>query len=101
MRITAIWITILEMGLVGFAFLAIFIMATLHAFGRLADRDPARHVDARPRFVVGGVFRFAVAKIMRCGRLYELTRVTYVWSPQSPATPGLSQGWSPPGPPQH
>jgi O-antigen ligase len=34
--------TMLEMGLVGFAFLVIFIMATLHAIGRVADRDAAR-----------------------------------------------------------
>ena len=33
---------ILEMGYVGLAFLLIFVIATLHASGRLADRDPAR-----------------------------------------------------------
>ena len=30
------------MGYVGFALLVIFIFATLHAIGRVADRDPAR-----------------------------------------------------------
>jgi exopolysaccharide production protein ExoQ len=30
------------MGYVGFALLVIFIIATLHAIGRVADRDPAR-----------------------------------------------------------
>jgi O-antigen ligase len=34
--------TMLETGYVGFAFLVIFIIATLHAIGRVADRDPAR-----------------------------------------------------------
>jgi exopolysaccharide production protein ExoQ len=32
----------LELGYVGFPFLIIFIMATLHALGRVADRDPTR-----------------------------------------------------------
>jgi exopolysaccharide production protein ExoQ len=34
--------TMLEMGYVGFGFLSIFIMATLHAVGRVADRDLSR-----------------------------------------------------------
>jgi exopolysaccharide production protein ExoQ len=34
--------TMLEMGDVGLALLLIFIMATLHAIGRVLDRDPAR-----------------------------------------------------------
>jgi exopolysaccharide production protein ExoQ len=34
--------TMLEMGYVGLAFLLIFLTATLHAIGRVADRDPAR-----------------------------------------------------------
>src|SRR6201981_3019266 len=34
--------TMLDMGYVGLAFLVIFITATLHAIGRVADRDPAR-----------------------------------------------------------
>jgi exopolysaccharide production protein ExoQ len=34
--------TMLEMGYVGLALLIIFITATLHAIGRVADRDPAR-----------------------------------------------------------
>jgi exopolysaccharide production protein ExoQ len=34
--------TQLEMGYVGYALLVIFIIATLHAVGRVADRDPAR-----------------------------------------------------------
>jgi exopolysaccharide production protein ExoQ len=34
--------TKLEMGYVGLAFLVVFIIATLHAIGRVADRDPAR-----------------------------------------------------------
>jgi hypothetical protein len=32
----------LEIGYVGFTLLIILIMATLHAIGRVADRDPAR-----------------------------------------------------------
>jgi exopolysaccharide production protein ExoQ len=34
--------TILEMGYAGLAFLLVFILATLHGVGRLADRDPRR-----------------------------------------------------------
>ena len=34
--------TMLEMGYLGLALLLIFIIATLHAIGRVADRDPAR-----------------------------------------------------------
>jgi exopolysaccharide production protein ExoQ len=34
--------TVLEMGYVGLAFLLSFIISTLHAVGRVADRDPAR-----------------------------------------------------------
>jgi exopolysaccharide production protein ExoQ len=34
--------TTLEMGYVGYALLVIFITATLHAIGRVADRDPPR-----------------------------------------------------------
>ncbi len=34
--------TMLELGYIGYAFLVIFIIATLHAVGRVADRDPAR-----------------------------------------------------------
>jgi exopolysaccharide production protein ExoQ len=34
--------TMLEMGYVGLAFLLIFIIATLHAIGQVADRDPRR-----------------------------------------------------------
>jgi O-antigen ligase len=32
----------LEMGYLGFACLVVFITATLHAIGRVADRDPAK-----------------------------------------------------------
>jgi exopolysaccharide production protein ExoQ len=34
--------TMLDMGYLGLAFLLVFISATLHAVGRVADRDPAR-----------------------------------------------------------
>jgi len=34
--------TTLQMGYIGYALLAIFIIATLHAIGRVADRDPGR-----------------------------------------------------------
>jgi exopolysaccharide production protein ExoQ len=34
--------TMLELGYVGIAFLVVFVAATLHAVGRVADRDPAR-----------------------------------------------------------
>ena len=42
MHTTAIYDTKLEMGYIGLAFLLAFIIATLHAIGRVADRDPAR-----------------------------------------------------------
>ena len=66
--------TMLDLGYVGLAFLLVFIIATLHGIGRVADRDPARAwlvlslalfvilynflgeiVDARLRVFVGGV----------------------------------------------
>ena len=34
--------TKLEMGYIGLAFLLAFLLATLHAVGRVADRDPTR-----------------------------------------------------------
>ena len=34
--------TMLEMGYVGYALLVTFIIATIHAVGRVVDRDPAR-----------------------------------------------------------
>jgi exopolysaccharide production protein ExoQ len=34
--------TMIEMGYIGFCFLLAFIITTLHAIGRLADRDPVR-----------------------------------------------------------
>ena len=34
--------TMLEMGYIGLALLLVFIVATLHAVGRVADRDPRR-----------------------------------------------------------
>ena len=34
--------TTLEMGHIGLTLLLVFIIATLHAIGRVADRDPAR-----------------------------------------------------------
>ncbi len=34
--------TTLEMGYIGYGLLVIFVIATLHAMGRVADRDPAR-----------------------------------------------------------
>jgi hypothetical protein len=36
------WDTILELGDVGYFFLIMFIMSTLHGLGRVADRDPIR-----------------------------------------------------------
>src|SRR5262249_24977342 len=34
--------TMLELGYVGYALLVVFLIATLHAIGRVADRDPSR-----------------------------------------------------------
>jgi exopolysaccharide production protein ExoQ len=36
------WDTVLELGDIGYPFLIIFIMSTLHALRRVADRDPTR-----------------------------------------------------------
>jgi O-antigen ligase len=105
--------TMLEMGLVGFACLVTFIMATLHAIGRLADRDPARawlmlslaifiifHNLLESTWMHGGdllwvVFAFVAAELGRWWRLHQLIRVTYGSRPSRPASFGLSGGLGP------
>jgi exopolysaccharide production protein ExoQ len=109
--------TMLETGLFGFAFLAIFIMTTLHAIGRLADRDPPRawlmlslaifiifHNLLESTWMRGDdllwvVFVVVAAEIGRCWRLYQPTRATHGLRPSRPASPGLPGGLRPPGAP--
>ena len=80
------------MGLVGFAFLAIFIMTTLHAFGRWQTATPLG------TWMHGADLLWVVFAVV-AGRLYQPTRVTYGLRPSRPATPGLSQGLRPPAAP--
>ena len=98
--------TALEMGLVGLALLVIFIMTTLQAIGRVADRDPARAwlmlslaifiifhnllETSWMRDFAWMMFALVAAEIGRCWRLYQPTKVTHGSRPSTPASPGLS-----------
>jgi O-antigen ligase len=102
--------TMLEMGYVGLTLLLIFVTATLHGIGRVADRDPARawlmlsliifsifYNFLETTWMHGGdllwvVFTVVAAEIGRCWRLYRPTRVTYGLRSSRPASPGLSRG---------
>jgi len=99
----------LEMGPVGLACLVIFIITTLHAIGRVADRDPARawlmlslaifvifHNLLESSWMHGYnllwvVFTLVAAEIGRCWRLYQPTRATYGSRPSRQASPRLSR----------
>ena len=99
--------TALEMGLVGLALLVIFIMTTLQAIGRVADRDPARAwlmlslaifiifhnllETSWMRDFAWMMFALVAAEIGRCWRLYRPTKVTHGSRPSTPASPGLSR----------
>jgi exopolysaccharide production protein ExoQ len=87
--------TMLEMGFVGLALLVIFLIATLHAVGRVADRDPARawlmlalilfailnnFLESswmRAFDLVWVVFAIVVAELGRCWQLFPPTRAAY------------------------
>jgi len=102
--------TMLEMGYVGLAFLVAFIFATLHAIGRVADRDPARAwlVLSLAIFIIlfnyfeslwmrGFEFLWVVlvilaAEIGRYWRPFPLTRATYGSRSPRPGSPGPSPG---------
>jgi exopolysaccharide production protein ExoQ len=92
--------TVLEMGLVGLALLVIFIMTTLHAIGRVADRDPARawsmlslaifvifHNLLETSWMRGSdfvwmMFALLAAELGRCQQLYQPTRTNTDRGPQ-------------------
>jgi O-antigen ligase len=98
--------TMLEMGYVGLAFLIFFIIATLHAVGRVADRDPARArlVLSLVLFIIlynyfeslwmrgfeflWVVFLITAAEIARYWRPFPLRRVAYRSGGPSPSSPG-------------
>ena len=102
--------TKLEMGYVGLAFLLVFIIATLHAVGRVADRDPARAwlLLSLALFVIlynffeslwmrgfeflWVVFLIVAAEIGRYWRPFPLRRAAYGSRSQRPGSPGPSPG---------
>jgi exopolysaccharide production protein ExoQ len=99
--------TVLEMGLVGLALLVIFIMTTLHAIGRVADRDPTRawpmlslaifvifHNLLETSWMRGYdfvwvMFALVAAETGRCWR--QPTKVTHGSRPSTPSSPGLTR----------
>jgi len=102
--------TMLEMGYVGLALLLIFIVATLHAIGRVADRDPARarlvlslalliilynfleSTWMRSSEILWVVFVIVAAEIGRYRQPFPPTRTAYGPTPPKLASPGLSRG---------
>jgi len=98
--------TMLEMGFVGLAFLVVFIIATLHAVGRVADRDPARarlllslalfvilynfleSLWMRGSEFLWVVFVIVAAEIGRCRQPFPLTRAGYKSRSLRPGSPG-------------
>jgi len=97
--------TMLEMGYVGFALLVIFIITTLHAIGRVADRDPARarlvlslalliilynfleSTWMRGAEIMWVVFAIVAAEIGRYWQPFPLTRAAYGSTTPRPANP--------------
>jgi O-antigen ligase len=102
--------TTLEMGYVGYTFLIIFIIATLHAVGRIADRDPARArlVLSLALFIIiynyleslwmrgfeflWVLFVILAVEIARHWKPFPLTRVAFGSRTSRPGSPGLSRG---------
>jgi exopolysaccharide production protein ExoQ len=102
--------TLLELGYVGLAFLILFIVATLHAIGRLADRDPARAqlVLSLALFVIlhnyleslwmrgfeflWVVFVVVAAEIGRCWQPLPISRAAHSSASPRPGSPGASLG---------
>jgi exopolysaccharide production protein ExoQ len=98
--------TMLETGYVGLALLLIFILVTLHAVGRVADRDPrrARAVLSLALFIIlynffeslwmrgfeflWVVFLILVADIGRYWGPFSPNRAAYKSRSQSPGSPG-------------
>jgi exopolysaccharide production protein ExoQ len=102
--------TMLEMGYVGLGFLIVFIIATLHAIGRVADRDPARGLLmlSLALFIIlynffeslwmrgfeflWVVFVIVAAEIGLYWRPFPLRRVRYRSRSPRPGSPGPSTG---------
>jgi O-antigen ligase len=102
--------TKLEMGYVGLAFLVAFLIATLHAVGRVADRDPARArlLLSLALFIIlynffeslwmrgfeflWVVFVIVAAEIGRYWRPFPLRSAAYSSRSQTPSSPGPSPG---------
>jgi O-antigen ligase len=102
--------TMLEMGYAGLAFLVVFIIATLHAVGRIADRDPARAqlVLSLALFIIlynffeslwmrgfeflWVVFLIVAVEIGRYWRPFPQTRMRYRSRRLRPGSPGASPG---------
>jgi O-antigen ligase len=102
--------TTLEIGYVGLAFLYVFIIATLHGIGRVADRDPARarHLLSIVLFFIMWnyfesmwmrgfeflwvVFLILAAEIGRYRQPLSLRRVASRLRNPKPGSPGRSPG---------
>jgi exopolysaccharide production protein ExoQ len=102
--------TKIEMGYIGLAFLLAFLLATIHAVGRVADRDPvrARLLLSLALFIIlynffeslwmrafeflWVVFVINAAEIGRYWRPFPLERGAYRSRGQRPGGPGLSPG---------
>jgi exopolysaccharide production protein ExoQ len=102
--------TTVEMGYVGLVFLYVFIIATLHGIGRVADRDPARawvllsivlffimwnyfeSLWMRGFEFLWVVFLIVAAEIARYWRVVPLSTATYRSRSPRPRSPGASPG---------
>jgi exopolysaccharide production protein ExoQ len=102
--------TMLQMGYIGYALLVIFIIATLHAIGRVADRDPVRAwlVLSLALFVILSnyleslwmrgfeflwvVFLIVAAETGRYRQPFPLTRAVSGSRTTRPGSPGPSRG---------
>jgi O-antigen ligase len=102
--------TTLEMGYIGYALLVIFIIATLHAIGRVADHDPARawltlslalyiimwnYLESlwmRGFEFLWVVFLIVAAEIGRYWQPLPLSRAAYGLRTLRLGSPGVSQG---------
>jgi exopolysaccharide production protein ExoQ len=97
--------TMLEMGYIGLALLLVFVIATLHAIGRVADRDPAR-----ARFLLSLILFFILYNFFESlwMRAFEFLWVTFLitaaetaryWRPLPLRRPGYSSRAQRPGNP--
>ena len=102
--------TMLDMGYLGLAFLLVFIVVTLHAIGRVADRDPARawlmlslalyvilYNFLESLWMRGGEFQWLVflilaAEICRYWQPLPLRRAAHKSRSSRPTSPGPPPG---------